>query len=171
MASIVLLLAVGTCAFLRLLWIAEDLPFLVPRTQEVLGFVIASPAILIAALWYPRLAMVLAGAILAPTAVLLLVLAVGDSTPELTQLCTGFPWSDIPAQQVRPGDVACFGGGFPETQPPRTVMVFGAASSGLALLFMALKWPDEAAGSGVAAATALGVVGLLYLVRYLAGPV
>ena len=163
-----MLLAMGALAFLRLLWIADDLPFLLPRTQEALGFVIAAPAILIAALWHPRLAMILAGAILAPTAVLMLVLALGVFTPELTQLCTGFPWFDIPADQVRPSDVACYGGGFPEPEPSRTVMLFGAASSALALLCMMLKWPREVVSTAIAAATALAVVGLLYLVRYVA---
>lgn len=165
---IIALLAMGMLAFGRLLWIVDDLPFFFPRTQEVFGFVIAAPAILIAALWFPRLAVVLAGAILGPTAVLMLVLSFGNFTPELTQHCLGFPRPDIPVDQVRPSDLACFGGGFAEPKPLGRAMLYGSASSGLALVFVLLRWPDHAAKGALAAAAALGVVVFAYVVRYLA---
>ena len=166
--AIIALVAMGAVAFVRLLWISDDLPFLFPRTQGVFGLVVAAPSILIAALWFPRLAVILAGAILGPIAMLMLALAFGDFTPGLTHLCTGFPWSDIPADQVGPGDIACFGGGFPEPEPSRTAMLYGALSSGLALGFVLLRWPHEAAYGAVAGAVALGVVVLAYVVRYFA---
>ena len=138
LVAIAMIVALGAWALLRLLWLVDEIPFPPRRAEDLLGFVIAAPALLIAALWYPRLAVTLAGAILAPAVVIAAAHAVMDFGPELTQFCGASFWRAVPVDPVPAGEIGCYA---PRPTPPRLVMLMGAASSTLALAFVLIRWP------------------------------
>ena len=117
--------------------------------HALFGFAVAAPAILIATLWYPRLAMVLAAAILIP-AVLWGVSWLADSAPSNPwTLC----YATSPPQPAPPGagsvevrgeELTCISGGdlriraeelLPRTQSMVGAGIFGMVLAGLIMIF------------------------------------
>ena len=163
--AIAMIVVLGVWASLRLLWIVDEIPFPPRRADEMLGLVIAAPAVLIAVLWYPRLSVTLAAAILAPTAVMAVAHAAIDFGQELTRLCEAYFWREVPVDPVPPGELGCYA---PGPTPGRHVMLMAAASSTLAFAFVLLRWPRCWRYGAGAALAALAVLALLYVARHVA---
>ena len=141
--------------------------------ERLLAFPIAAPAILIAALWYPRLAMALAGAVLAPAALLALVVLVEPPRVEYrTAICyaTSPPRARPPSAslvQVGDAELACLTSASANAHARevdgRALNVIRAAVFGavLAWLLMMCRWPGRIRYTLAAAPAGIVVVSVL----------
>lgn len=141
--------------------------------ERLLAFPIAAPAILIAALWYPRLAMALAGAVLVPAALLALVVLV---EPQRVEYRTAICYATSPPRSPPPGASLVEVGGAELTcltsasanahareVDGRALNVIRATVFGvvLAWLLMMFRWPERIGYTLAAAPAGIVFVGVL----------
>ena len=141
--------------------------------ERLLALAIAAPAIVIAALWYPRLAMALGGAVLAPAALLAILVLAGPQQVEYsTAICYGTSPARAPPPsasivRVDGAELTCLTSASANAHARevdgRALNLIRAAVFGVALawLLMMFRWPGRiryslaAAPAGVLLVSAL----------------